>query len=341
MTYEIIFLVIYTAAILFYHTIGNTLDTFSVQTISSTKRFKSNITIVKDLITSGLIDAINITQLFDTSLLMNKTQNITGIKTISEFTADKVKLEKCNEDCEFIETLTNLHQNTVKRTEDPIMLKDKKTFSNNLTVYANLTIDGTLNGEGIPGIFMLQKVTQTITGYNTFEKNVTFKEDVKVVVINDVNINNLYTKVKSKNENLVFNEDITFIDDTDFLANLEVNGTIDGITLPDDIVYTNQNQTVGGKKSFLKKTHVNIFSLHNMTAHGLIDGVNLTQIDSDLMRLSGNQIVKGTKIFKTHVSFAGNWTIEGLIDGVNITELDRTAMRISGDQIVSGRKVRR
>ena len=341
MTYEIIFLVIYTAAILFYHTIGNTLDTFSVQTISSTKRFKSNITIVKDLITSGLIDAINITQLFDTSLLMNKTQNITGIKTIYQFTADKVKLEKCNEDCEFIETLTNLHQNTVKRTEDPIMLKDKKTFSNNLTVYANLTIDGTLNGEGIPGIFMLQKVTQTITGYNTFEKNVTFKEDVKVVVINDVNINNLYTKVKSKNENLVFNEDITFIDDTDFLANLEVNGTIDGITLPDDIVYTNQNQTVGGKKSFLKKTHVNIFSLHNMTAHGLIDGVNLTQIDSDLMRLSGNQIVKGTKIFKTHVSFAGNWTIEGLIDGVNITELDRTAMRISGDQVVSGRKVRR
>ena len=59
------------------------------------------------------------------------------------------------------------------------------------------------------------------------------------------------------------------------------------------------------------------------------------------MRLSGNQIVKGTKIFKTHVSFAGNWTIEGLIDGVNITELDRTAMRISGDQVVSGRKVRR
>ena len=341
MTYGIIFLVIYNAAILFYHTIGNTLDTFSDQTISSTKRFKSNITIVKDLITSGLIDAINVTQLFDTSLLMNKTQNITGIKTISEFTADIVKLEKCNEDCEFIETLTNLHQNAAKRTEDPIMLKDKKTFSNNLTVYANLTIDGTLNGEGIPGIFMLQKVTQTITGYNTFEKNVTFKEDVKVVVINDVNINNLYKKVKYKNENLVFNEDITFIDDTDFLANLEVNGTIDGITLPDDIVYTNQNQTVGGKKSFLNKTHVNIFSLHNMTAHGLIDGVNLTQIDSDLMRLSGNQIVKGTKIFKTHVSFAGNWTIEGLIDGVNITELDRTAMRISGDQIVSGRKVRR
>ena len=335
------FLVVYTAAILFYHTIGNTLDTFSDQTISSTKRFKSNITIVKDLVTSGLIDTINITELFDTSLLMNKTQNITGIKTISEFTADKVKLEECNGDCEFIETLTNLHQNTVKRTDDPIMLKGKKTFSNNLTVYGNLTIDGKLNGESIPGTFMLQKVNQTITGFNTFEKNVTFKDDVKVVAINNVNVNSLYTKVKYKNENLVFNEDITFIDDTNFLANLEVNGTIDGITLPDDIVYTNQNQTVGGKKSFMNKTHINIFSLHNMTAHGLIDGVNLTQIDSYLMRLSRDQVVKGTKIFKTHVSFAGNWTIEGLIDGVNITELDRTAMRISGDQVVSGRKVRR
>ena len=326
---------------MFYHTIGNTLDTFSDQNISSTKRFKSNITIVKDLVTSGLIDAINITELFNTSLLMNKTQSITGIKTISEFTADKVKLEECNEDCEFIETLTNLHQNTVKRTDDPIMLKDKKTFSNNLTVYGNLTIDGSLNGEGIPGTFMLQKVNQTITGFNTFENNVTFKDDVKVVAINNVNINSLYTKVKYKNENLVFNEDITFIDDTNFLANLEVNGTIDGITLPDDIVYTNQNQTVGGKKSFMNKTHVNIFSLHNMTAHGLIDGVNLTLTASELMSLSKDQIVKGTKIFKTHVSFAGNWTIEGLIDGVNITELDRTAMRISGDQVVSGRKVRR
>ena len=326
---------------MFYHTIGNTLDTFSDQNISSTKRFKSNITIVKDLVTSGLIDAINITELFNTSLLMNKTQSITGIKTISEFTVDKVKLEECNEDCEFIETLTNLHQNTVKRTDDPIMLKDKKTFSNNLTVYGNLMIDGSLNGEGIPGTFMLQKVNQTITGFNTFENNVTFKDDVKVVAINNVNINSLYTKVKYKNENLVFHEDITFIDDTNFLANLEVNGTIDGITLPDDIVYTNQNQTVGGKKSFMNKTHINIFSLHNMTAHGLIDGVNLTLTASELMSLSKDQIVKGTKIFKTHVSFAGNWTIEGLIDGINITELDRTAMRISGDQVVSGRKVRR
>lgn len=78
-----------------------------------------------------------------------------------------------------------------------------------------------------------------------------------------------------------------------------------------------------------------------MTTEGMIDGVNLTALDADLMSHKGNKVVKGTKIFTSGVTFAGNWSIGGLIDGVNITELFENAMLLEGDQTVTGRKVRK
>lgn len=316
--------------------LGNVLNTFSDQTITGNKTFHHKLVINADLLVNGLIDSVNLTKIQSTSMLMNKTQTITGAKTFGSLKTSNVMLLNCTADCELLESLRNLTTNTARYSNQTIAVKGVKRFLNGLSVTGNV-VAGSINDIAFPGNFLVQGAAQTVVGTTHFENNVTFLSEVFMSEFNEYNLTELYERVlrtvgdHTVTGNFVFSEEVTF-------NNLNVTGKVDGVNLA-DIAYTNQNLTFESQKTFQNKLFIDHLSTYSMAVKGFIDGLNLTVLKAELVTLSGDKIIKGKKTFNNHVSFAGNWSIKGLIDGVNITELVQNAMRIDKSQVVTGRKV--
>jgi len=312
---------------------------FGNQTVSSIKRFNSTVNFNDHFESEGLFDRTNISKLHQDSLLMATNQEITGYKVIKNLNSKNITVKNCTYDCELLTTLSNLQMNAVKRDASVVTVQGVKMFDVNLTVTRDLTANGKINDEQLPGTFMINNITQNISGVNLFQKDVVVNSNAMLTLINNINIDELFNeRITYNNDNIVFKNDITFSKQTSFKEDVVAKGSVDNLTIPDDIVLSNANETISGQKKFTTVAHVDHLSVFSMTADQLIDGVNITLLDEQLVRTTGNTVVEGTKMFQNHVSFAGNWTIPGLIDGVNITELNSNAMRLDGYQVVSGTK---
>ena len=321
--------------IFIFFTIGNVLDTVSDQTITSEKTFKSHVTVQGDLMTTGLIDGVAISEAYNNTVFFNTTQSITGYKIVNNITANDVIINNCDHDCQLLQVLQNLKYETVHKSNQQVQINGTKTFVNGLNLNSDIKVLGFVNGLVIPADLMLQDANQSLYGENIFE-NVTM--NINVDQINGVNLTHIYQNAWRKDDNVTLTGIKTFLDDVIISGDLNVDRDIDSVNL-DDVVMSSKNQNITGKKTFATEVYIKELDVVSMTTHGLIDGVNLTYIDSELVRLSGDTIVEGTKVFSRHVTFLGNWSIPGLIDGVNLTELDKNAMRLDGDQTVIALKV--
>lgn len=313
------------------------MDTFSSQTVTGKKTFVNNVIVDGDLIINGLVDSTNLTNVLLTSVLMNKTQTLTGLKTFTSVTAPNVKLLECKDDCVLLNLLGNLTTNTARSSNGTVIVKGIKHFLDGLQLEGKLD-SALINSMIFPGDLLLQGVEQTIRGETHFHNHVTFQNDVSISNLNQFNLTELYERVLLRVGNQTVRGHVEFSEEV-YFNNLRVIGRVDGVDLTTDVAYTNRNFTLKSRKTFQNKIFINHLSTNEMNVQGFIDGVNLTELEAELVTLSGDKIIKGKKIFKNQVTFTGNWSIEGLIDGVNITELAMYAMRVDKSQVVSGKKV--
>ena len=308
------------------------------QTITGKKFFKSNISILGDLFSSGLIDNTNIYEAYMSTMLNGITQNVTGYKEFNTLNAKSVELYECEYDCPLLNILQSINSNVVHKSNIPLAIKGMITFVTGLNISGNATVKGFINDILLPYDLMIQGQDQTVLGTCQFLNNLTVKGNATVQKINSVNISEVFEMALRKSGEQNVTGVKIFIDSTIFNSAV-VNGTVNGI-YTNEFVLSQVDQTVNGVKTFSADTLIDSLSVGSMTVDGLVDGINLTYLESELVKMSGNQIVKGIKLFESHVSFNGNFTITGLIDGVNLTDLAANAMRTDGNQVVTGVKVR-
>ena len=83
-----------------------------------------------------------------------------------------------------------------------------------------------------------------------------------------------------------------FSDLVNFSKNLDFAGLVDGVDLHKEVVSSTKDQVITGQKLFHNNTYIKQLSVGNMTAHGLIDGINITYLDEELIKLSGDRVVR-------------------------------------------------
>ena len=148
---------------------------------------------------------------------------------------------------------------------------------------------------------------------------------------------------------------------------------MNNIRIPENVMTTNTNQRVRGKKTFTqpvelqgniitinstinglripedlvlrntrqtilgRKTFKNTIHVEKSIAlNGTTNGRDLSEFSKRIVTLSTNQIITGEKTFVNGFDVEGNLDVYGLVDGVNLTELDLDAARINQKEIIRG-----
>ena len=315
------------------------MDVSSNQTITGETIFTKNLQILNNLQVHDHLDGVDIDAFIKNVMTYNTTQNVTSTKSFSNLTTDSIWFNNCtDQQCTWLNILLKLKEESIHKTNGQISVNGSKSFSDVL-IRGNLTFNGLLDGFEFPGDFLQRSSDEVINGSYTFN-NVTFLRNITADTLNGHNLTELYERVLRKvgHEQLITGN-WTFYDHTHF-NKLQVDGLVDGVNLSRDALLANEDQEISGEKTFHNGIHASSLLVHNMTVSGLIDGVNLTQLNEELVKkLADDIIIKGKKIFENHVSFGGNLSV-GLIDGVNISQLNDQAMKLDEDQVVTGKKVR-
>ncbi len=95
---------------------------------------------------------------------------------------------------------------------------------------------------------------------------------------------------------------------------------------------TNTRQNVTGKKLFAEE-----FTIYgNITTKNFtINGMNIPE---DLVLKSSNQIISGSKVFKSRVKFGKSVAVDGLVNGKDLMKFSRGVVTLATDQTIVGKK---
>jgi hypothetical protein len=114
--------------------------------------------------------------------------------------------------------------------------------------------------------------------------------------------------------------------------NLLVDGLINGIRIPDDILLTNQNAVINGNKRFATDVRIdNIEIGHSINNIGLIGRNPEWNNQLDLMVKSKRQTIFAPKVFN-QINLGGHSLVAGTVDGVDLSELKRTLLLRNSSQ---------
>ncbi|XP_014667086.1 PREDICTED: uncharacterized protein LOC106808758 [Priapulus caudatus] len=108
---------------------------------------------------------------------------------------------------------------------------------------------------------------------------------------------------------------------------------VDGVNLSlleADAVFNNQASTVTGEKIFSDTT-----TIESWTSTGLVDGENITEWDTRIMQQGRTQTVTAATTFE-HVTAPNVVTADGTINGVDARVLNAEAVRLTGGSIIYG-----
>ena len=113
---------------------------------------------------------------------------------------------------------------------------------------------------------------------------------------------------------------------------IHILGTINGIRIPDDVMTTNTEQHVTGKKIFKEDVRI----LGNITTNNFT--VNRLWIPEDLVLRGANQKIEGRKSFASPVRFRKSLYVNGLVNGKKLSDFSKRVVTLSTDQIITGKK---
>ena len=310
------------------------------QIISGYKTFKNNLTVEGNIeMTEGkMIDGVDLSQLYSEAVFKDKDQIVSGDKHFHDLTVQDIEI-KCNESCYLKELLKNLTEKTVK-VNQAANITGTKTFAKNLSMADSLHVKGFINGVKVPNDLVPKKNPLVIYGKKTFKKPVTIYGDVELdSTINNFNISEWYKKALRLYGEQTITGNLTFVDKVNMERNLKVNGLINELYVPDDLVKVKEDEVISAHKTFNGKIKIGKLSVNKMVASGLVDGVDVEELNRTIVKTSGEQTISGNVIFKKGLEINGDLQTNGDINGVNLTEINANAMRINGDQTITGRKV--
>ncbi|KAL1434072.1 hypothetical protein MTO96_012059 [Rhipicephalus appendiculatus] len=181
--------------------------------------------------------------------------------------------------------------------------------------------------------WMLQGVDQVIGGDMMFENSLETLAPLTVRgTINEVNIQELFSKIAFKNESTTFSGPVRF----EFLgsmADVHVTGTVQGIDISEEVVDATKNVTVSGRKFMKKGFNVD----GNVWVSGLVDSVKVEELCKKALTAFGSQFAAPTTVLGD-VTFHRGVKVDGLIDGVDLRELHSSCAKTNVPSTLRGSK---
>ena len=275
------------------------------------------------LVTTGLVNSINVTKLFNEIVKKNSDTDITSEKTFK-------KSIQVDNDFNVAGKFNNISfpsDIVTKATEQYIT--GRKIFINNITVKNNLTCKK-INSIDIKNDVVYTNEPTSIYG------SIQFNNDTEIFSlnvedrINDIDIQRLLsdTVLKSVPQNITGNKNFmtSIFSGEDVLVNSLVNG-IDLQQLQQDLEILSNETVVYGPKIFLS----NITILNDMHVTKTIDGWKFPE---DYLSKSTNQNITAPKVFKNLGTFLQNLNVTEQVDNIYTEQL----VTLDGNQVINGEK---
>ena len=168
---------------------------------------------------------------------------------------------------------------------------------------------------------VLNNNSDVIRGNNLFTNEQSLKQNLNVNgKINDIKVSKelvLQGKNQSIHAKKVFEDGVVF-------RSMNLSGNINSIDITNDVLHLNRNETVSGEKAFR-----DVLATENIEIKGLFDGVNVSQLDTDTLRLTGQQHVSGTKIFngKENLESKEGLIVKNLTNGLDLDKWAATLVK--------------
>lgn len=290
---------------------------------------------MNDFEIDGLIDGVNLTELYFSVINKNSTLMIKNNITVGNITVignttvaslfNGINLTKVYEEAVWkdgdqtiygpiitesvtihgdleVKGLVNGHNFTqdVILLDQPGHITSHLLFKDPVTVNNN-TIANFLNGHNLTELFgniVLIDENTTISGNKSFTSNIVVQELLQKGLINNVNLTDLIATTLLKTANQTITVSTSFMN---LVLNAEADANlVNGINLNElerNLIYRCQGpaRSINGSHKYLKAEVMSSSSIANITTEGLVDSVNLTQFSRDLVTKDGNHTITGKK----------------------------------------------
>ncbi|XP_071797837.1 uncharacterized protein [Asterias amurensis] len=206
-------------------------------------------------------------------------------------------------------------------------------------------VDLTYSQDGLLNDIDVQTLNASLVWLNggdqILDTDVTFTDDVRIMnahlnVQGDVNQIAIPGNVMTLGEDQTALGSLTFSNSTSFAENLTVTGQVNGLDLSTDVVTTHLNHIINGQKTISQD-----FRLKNDAVVELektVDTVDLSSFKSLAIYVTQDGSITGATTFDGLVNIEGQ-LLTDLVDGSNVTKMDAAAVLRYSTQTIYGGKV--
>ncbi|XP_041474066.1 uncharacterized protein LOC121422895 [Lytechinus variegatus] len=316
-----------------------------VQTITGTVIFTKDIVVAGNtIVTEGTtVDGVDISAYAETAIkIIDEPQSMAGVKTFSKTVTVSGSITVSG-DVNGVD-IEDLYDDVLaKGREQTFEVEVEATGSVELS--GAVTLQSTIDDLTIPDDFVLLGESGDIGGYKTFSDLVSISGaltmgDTKTINGEDLSAFNVNILKISGNQELSL-AGISFDSALSIIGDVTVTGTVEGYTIPTDLVLLAEAEEISDCKTFSDANVVisGDISTPDLNVAGTVDLVDIDTLYSDaVMTASGGDCtIAGRKTFP-NFEVTGETSVEGTVDGVNLLTLKNTAVYLAGAQDVAGDK---
>ncbi|XP_047129042.1 uncharacterized protein LOC100199482 isoform X1 [Hydra vulgaris] len=207
-------------------------------------------------------------------------------------------------------------------------------FENDVLFNSTVTTPGTINGIDVRQLnnTVLKKTAKQVEIKDLFLKQSLTVESLKLSdnsTINGVNLKKFLENAVKFSTSIKLNGNLSFQNNLT-IENLYVDYLNDVNT--SNILLTSTNQTM------LYHQFFSFAQMKNVIVNGLIDTINITEIDNFLLRSEGDQIITAKYKFENDFIVQNNITVNGNVNGIELKSFIESSVHLTSDETIFGSK---
>ena len=302
-------------------------------TIDGSLEFLGHVISKGDIRLEGLLDQVNLTQLFNSVARLSVPQNISSCKTFAKHVVLYETLATAGSISGI--DLVRLDAHAFKKTQRQ-HVTGTKVLSNSTRIQGSLN-NGTLNGISL-GEFIDMVVhrhgSHVVVGQLTILNDVSATNMAVVGKFDGLSLFNLLLT----HDNQTVAGYKTFVKNMSLRMSMDVSKTVNGISvaaLARNMMTTNGDQNSSALLLFRKGFSVN-GSIH---VGACVNSLNISNLRVRAVRMDGSQVIAGQKTFEKTLKVEGNVVFMNLVSGVNVSGLLSDVMLKSTEQLITADKI--
>lgn len=219
------------------------------------------------------------------------------------------------------------------------VITGRKTFDSKITIHGNITMkeNKTVDGVDVSELAkdaVYKNIPQNISGDKSFDAlsvgniSISCKKACFFVEL----MNNLTKKTVKTDTPANITGLKTFSKKVFVSGKTIVDGYVNSMKVPDDLVLIDNPGVIHGKKTFKKVVDIS----GDLKIDGKMNDLNITDMYQNALHLDGAQTITGKKEFINGLSFGSNVNISGLLNGLKIPD---DLVLVEADEEVSAHKI--